>query len=85
MVDLERCEWTGFMGANGGILFLPAAGYRWDVELVLEGARGHYWSSSLYESRPDVAYGLYFDSGDAYWNYYDYRLSGFSVRPVRKK
>lgn len=35
-------------GKNGGQLFLPAAGYRWESDLVDAGSYGHYWSSSLY-------------------------------------
>ncbi len=72
-----------FKGANGGTVFLPAAGRRWTGELYGEGSYGRYWSSSLYESGPYYAYGLDFGSGGAYWSIGD-RYDGFSVRPVRK-
>ncbi len=72
-----------FTGPNGGTVFLPAAGIRWDGEL--RGAGGgwsHYWSSTLYESDPYYAYELYFYSGGANWDY-SLRFGGLSVRPVR--
>jgi len=72
-----------FTGTNGGTIFLPAAGYRWYDELDYEGSEGNYWSSSLYESYPNLAYYLYFYSGGASWINY-YRYYGFTVRPVRK-
>ena len=73
-----------FTGRNGGTVFLPAAGNRWDVypSLDVEGSLGEYWSSSFNESLGS-AYGLGFDSGSAYWSN-NFRISGFSVRPVRK-
>lgn len=33
-------------GKNGGQLFLPAAGRRWDSDLIDAGSHGYYWSSS---------------------------------------
>lgn len=63
-------------GPNGGRVFLPAAGYRWDKSLYLAGSVGNYWSSSLYQDNDRNAYNLYFSSG------YGYRYNGLSVRPV---
>ena len=71
-----------FTGTNGGSVFLPAAGFRWDGELNGAGTYGSYWSSSLDESGPSVACSLYFFPSDAYL-YYDSRYEGRSVRPVR--
>lgn len=67
-------------GKNGGQLFLPAAGYRWDGELGSAGSDGHYWSSSPYYD--SGAYGLYFASD--YWGLSStgYRGCGRSVRAV---
>ena len=89
---LVKCtsEWTTcngiygrkFKGSNGASIFLPAAGRRWHGELGNAGSGGYYWSSSLHVSGPYDAGGLYFDSGDAHWYYYD-RDVGYSVRPVR--
>lgn len=68
-------------GPNGGQLFLPAAGYRWDDDLYFAGEDGCYWSSSLYASSGFSAYYLYFLSG--YWDWSGgYCFNGQSVRAV---
>ncbi|MBQ6204192.1 MAG: choice-of-anchor D domain-containing protein [Prevotella sp.] len=86
-------EWTTengvngrrFIGPNGASIFLPAAGYRWEVDLGRAGSYGDYWSSTLYESRTDNAWYLSFGSGGVYaGDYVGGRGSGLSVRPVRK-
>ncbi len=69
-----------FTGPNGNSVFLPAAGDRWNGELYGEGSNGLYWSSSLVESTPNLAYYLYSD----YDYYCDFRYVGHTVRPVRK-
>ena len=69
-----------FVGPNGGTIFLPAAGLRWDGGA---GPGGNYWSSTLDESYPGYAYYLDFDSGSANWDYVDGRYVGRTVRPVR--
>lgn len=96
---INNCKWTwtnqngvnGFLvtGKNGGQVFLPAAGYRWDDRLYYEGSDGYYdegsdgyyWSSSLYPYYVDDAYELFFGSG--YWGwYFQGRSVGLSVRAV---
>jgi hypothetical protein len=72
-----------FTGSNGGIIFLSAAGDRGNGELYFAGSSGYYWSSTLNESDPGRAYGLYFGSGYANCYSFDYRSRGQSVRPVR--
>ena len=72
-----------FVGPNGGAVFLPAAGYRWDGEVYYAGSYGYYWSSTLNESNPSNAYYPYFHSGVAYWSNGPRRFSGHTVRPVR--
>ncbi len=71
-----------FRGKNGALLFLPAAGDRWDVELRYVGSSGLYWSSSLLTDYPVGAWSFYFSSDD-----YDVngsgRFVGHSVRAVR--
>lgn len=52
--------------ANGNSIFLPAAGNRGATDLGGAGSIGFYWSSSLLTSHPDDAFGLYFESGNAY-------------------
>ena len=85
-------EWTTlngvkgrkFTGPNGGTIFLPAAGYRWNGEFNDVGSDGYYWSSSPYGEY--LAYGLGFVSDNAYWSTYGrggLRDNGLSVRPVR--
>ncbi len=65
----------------GNDLMLPAAGSRGysSGALSYRGYGGLYWSSS--ESGSDLAWSLYFGSGNAGSNYYDRRY-GFSVRCV---
>lgn len=72
-----------FTSFNGGALFFPAAGNRWNSDLINAGSGGYCWSSTLYEGDPDGAYYLGFGSGNASWNYYFIRYYGQSVRPVR--
>ena len=72
-----------FTASNGNSLFLPAAGYRHDGELISAGSDGGYWSSSPRADDPDGAWYLYFLSGDYYMcSGYNRRLYGFTVRPV---
>ncbi|MBR3455038.1 MAG: hypothetical protein IKH26_06925 [Bacteroidaceae bacterium] len=79
-----------FKGKNGGTMFLPAAGYRWDDGYFNDGNygyHGYYWSSKqTYGFDHYYAYHLFIYCGDAYWNgQYAYnRVYGSSVRPVCK-
>ena len=71
-------------GANGGTLFLPAAGYWYGASLFHERSFGFYWSSSLEDSSAGFdAWCLYFYSTYAGMND-EARYHGHSVRPVRK-
>ena len=72
-----------FTASNGKSLFLPAAGNRWDGELVDAGSGGRYWSSSLRSGNPDYAWRFYFDS-DGQGMHYDDRGYGLAVRAVRQ-
>ena len=71
-----------FTATNGNSIFLPAAGYRNDSNLYLEGSYGLFWSSSLYMDYPVTAWFFYFNSD--YYKMGDYgdRYYGQSVRPV---
>lgn len=76
-------------GPNGGQIFLPAAGYRWDGDLDGAGSDGHYWSGSLgpvghygasvlfFGSGTGAGTGAGTGSGDRY-----HRRYGLSVRAV---
>ena len=70
-----------FTASNGNSLFLPAAGYRSDVELKFAGIGGYYWSSSLYDC-PVYAMGFLFGV-DVCFVLNGNRDTGRSVRPVR--
>ena len=86
-----KCTWTWMSlngvngmkvaGPSGNSIFLPAAGYCDDTSLYDEGSYGSYWSSSLNESTPNLAWGVYFDSSGAN-RYCSYRYFGQSVRAV---
>ena len=70
---------------KNGAVFLPAAGYRDEADVDVDGDRGYYWSSSAYGD--EEAYYLYFvksDEPDALHvdNNTD-RYNGMSVRLVR--
>ena len=72
-----------FTGPNGGTIFLPAAGRRWDSVLYYASSPGSYWSSTLYESDPYNAWYLNFYSVGVSTDYIDDRCFGLPVRPVR--
>ena len=89
----DNCTWTwttqnginGYQVAsktNSNSIFLPAAGYRdGGTYLYFVGNSGNYWSSSLDEGNPGLAWYLYFNS-DYVTRYYGNRYAGQSVRPV---
>lgn len=82
-----------FTAKNGQTLFLPAAGVRWDSDLVGAGSRGDYWSRSLDtlnfdHHHPYAAWHLYISSelwadGKRAFGVLEYhRDGGYSIRPV---
>lgn len=89
---LTNCTWakTSQNGVEGRLvtsktnfnnIFLPAAGWRYDINIEKTGVSGLYWSSSLADGIPSHAMDLSFDSSDV-GRYFDPRRDGFSVRPV---
>ena len=70
-------------GRNGKSLFLPAAGDRWGDETGYVGSYGFYWSSSLDEDLPDLAWYLCLRSDGCNVGFDGDREGGLSVRPVR--
>ncbi len=92
---LDGCSWewvndfngsgvNGRLGTskkNGATIFLPAAGHR-DPLIINVGHSGEYWSSSLTEDTPCLAYYLRFDDGDFAWSSFNNRYDGQSVRAV---
>lgn len=98
LAELERSctwEWTdnffgtgvaGMIGTstfNGMSIFLPAAGYRNDTELINTGTYGSIWSSSLYYDDSYYAFHFYYFKGYCDFSYFD-RHRGSSVRAVLK-
>ena len=95
LMNEDNCTWTWVENYNdsdlngyevkskttSGLLFLPAAGDRWDSYLDYAGDRGYYWSSELYSGGAHYARYLDFYSSGRDSDY-DYRGSGFSVRAV---
>lgn len=86
----EKCTWTWttqngvngrLVASNGNSIFLPAAGYRRNTDLVIAGSYAFYWSSSLNTDYPDGAWFVYFYSSGVY-RYDNIRCYGQSVRPV---
>lgn len=92
----EQCTWTwttqnGVKGCkvvskiDGESIFLPAAGYIMNSELVsYAGTCGCCWPSSLVQNYyPDVAHSIEFGDGYAYvYGLGAYQFIGMSVRPV---
>ena len=70
-----------FTGTNGGSIFLPAAGVRYDSTLHDAGTNGNYWSSTQFTSDSGRANGLDFYSGHTYASILN-RYIGQGVRPV---
>ncbi len=76
------CRFTSII--NGESIFLPAAGHMSNSSLNYPGSYGYYWSSDLFENRPNLAYGHIFDGNFlGVWSIDGYpRESGYSIRPV---
>lgn len=72
-------------GPNGNIIFLPAAGFCYNISCRLAdvGTGGHYWTA-MHGDFPDytnTGINLHFNSYFCTWATYD-RGGGLSVRPV---
>ena len=66
---------------TAGAVFLPAAGYREDSEVINIGYDGYYWSSTALDGIR--AYYVDFDSSDVYYpDPYGGRFYGYSVRLI---
>ena len=92
LCNSDNCTWTwttqgGHKGykvtskKNGNSIFLPAAGWRLGTSLYYREELGNYWRSTPYESNPQYAYGLYFNSGNHSTDWSS-RSYGRTVRPV---
>ena len=93
---IDNCDWTWttVSGVNGSLvkgrgdysaseIFLPAAGLGEDTRLGNAGDYGFYWSSTLHDDYPHVAWYLDFHDGEQ--NVFGYsRDFGLPVRPLQK-
>ena len=70
---------------NGNTIFLPAAGYRSDTNILGLGRLGNYWSSSLKYVASDQAWSLYFKSNVKHDNHLNDLYEGLPIRPVYRK
>lgn len=88
LYDYCTLEWTQingvngrlFTGPNGNTLFLPAAGYRWDLHYNVD-SNGDYWSRTLSSFNPR-ALGMGFSWGTWGWGYGYGRENGYTIRAV---
>ena len=78
----ESVNGTLVTGPNGATIFLPAAGVRGYDDHYNEGWCGHYWLSSLFYGDEDSANYLYYFSDLWFYDSYEERFYGLSVRPV---
>lgn len=72
-------QWAQMEAA--GAVFLPAAGYRLGTNVGNVGYRGYCWSSTPYDEYR--AFNMVFSSYDLNATDNNYRIHGFSVRPVQ--
>ena len=80
---IKGIEGRKFTGINGKVIFLPAAGRRWDTHLHSVGTRGSYWLSTQH---PLLSFHVYYIDLYSYGAYLNdsYRSYGHSVRPVTR-
>ncbi len=88
---IDSCAWNlvrkngvmGYLivGKNSNSIFLPAAGYRSNDGFGSVGVYGYYWTNTLFESNPSVAYELIFNTYSVQI-IGDYRFDGRTIRPV---
>lgn len=90
----NQCTWTsekkyGVQGyrvsskaqGNTNSIFIPAAGYKVDDQIIAAGEEGYYWTSSLSSYSPFTAVNLWTDPNTV--DFFDnYRHFGFTIRPV---
>ena len=92
--NVKTVKWVTRNGVNGLLirneytdkeLFLPAAGYCQDSDIVAVGTEGGYWSRSIPTAGyPGSASSLFFSSRHPVLMNYYYRYFGRTIRPVRK-
>ena len=93
LIDETTYTWTTKDGVAGGLfaskvnsnsIFIPASGGCFYSTLKNVGEQGNIWSSSLYESSPNYAWLMRFDSSGVSINYFGVsRCDGCSIRGVK--
>lgn len=88
---IDNCTWTwttqrgvnGYKatGPNGNSIFLPAAGYYFDMSHYSIEDYGYYWISVPYDSNDYDAFNFSFSSG-SYYVSWDLRYYGHPIRQV---
>ena len=69
---------------SAGAVFLPAAGFRWNVDVSQAGIEGGYWTSSPCEDE-GYSYYVYFREDYLYASSYNFSYFGRSVRLVKDR
>jgi len=88
LIEESTCIWNDekkgldITGPNGNTIFLPADGYRWEMEVKNVKLEGDYWTRMPLSQA--YARDLYFNAGGPYPLDGNYRSYGFSVRPCRE-
>lgn len=77
---ISQKVWTEKFEANGAI-FLPAAGYRNEKDVIKAGTSGYYWKCT--GSGPVNSRSVIFGDGFVYWDQRENIHQGFSVRLAR--
>lgn len=93
LIDETTYTWTTKDGVAGGLfaskvnsnsIFIPASGGCFYSTLKNVGEQGNIWSSSLYESTPNYAWLMRFDSSGVSINHFGVsRCDGCSIRGVK--
>lgn len=87
---IDKCTWVwtkvngvkGYMvSRNGNSIFLPAAGSYNEINLMFDGVRGCYLTSTLFPEDIDMNCCMGFNE-KAHYPINDYRSKGHTIRPV---
>lgn len=94
LLNVKNCSWVwkkydGIQGYNvtslitKNTIFLPVTGYRSGGTTEEAGTWGYYWSSSLNQNEPLMAWYMSFNAERTRCSY-EKRCYGFFIRPVAK-
>lgn len=91
LINNTKWEWGELNGVsgytvtsniNGNSIFIPAAGYMEDGELLHAGTAGRYWTLTRHPYHPKCAMELFF-SPEFHYAYFYRRFRGYPIRPVK--